>query len=121
MHIAKKRGELANHPRDFIELDARVRKALKRAIADCKLSREEIAEALSAQTGTQINCAKLDHYTAASHAGYRFPAVWVIPFCRITGSDELQRLLLGDKLLKALAVGEAALQALRRDGIPEIE
>lgn len=55
----------------------------------------------------------LDQFTAESRRPYRFPAAWVVPFCRITGDDSLQRLLLGPNLAGALRVGEISIEAHR--------
>jgi hypothetical protein len=93
-------------------LDSAVRMALARAIRNCRdKSREQIASALSEQTGTRITLRTLNALTAESRRPYRFPATWVIPFCRITGDDSLQRLLLGPTLGKLLSIGEIELAA----------
>jgi hypothetical protein len=99
---------------ELLGLDATIRKTLSRMISGCPdKSRAEIAEALSTETGTHVSVRMLDQFTAESRSRYRFPAAWVIPFCRITGNDALQRVLLGPELGQVLRIGEAELEAHR--------
>jgi hypothetical protein len=56
----------------------------------------------------------LNRYTAPGKEN-RFPADLVIPFAEVTGSDALQRFLLGPRLRKLLQLAEAELNA-ERDG-----
>lgn len=101
------------HP-DFLALDNAIRAAITRALRVCtSKSREAVAEELSEATGVQITLRMLNDYTAESRRPYRFPAAWVIPFCRITGDDSLQRLLLGPELADILRLGELELTAYR--------
>lgn len=113
MAIRKLEQSFALRP-GFLDLDSAIRKTLSRAITACSCkSRADIAAELSAETGTQISVRMLDQFTAESRRPYRFPAAWVIPFCRITGDDALQRLLLGRSLSRALELGEREIEAHR--------
>jgi hypothetical protein len=103
---------------EFLELDIAIRKTLSRIITSCpRKSRADIAEELSSETGTRITVRMLNQFTSESRRPYRFPAAWVIPFCRITGSDALQRILLGPELAEVLRFGECAKATILRDQI----
>lgn len=105
MAIRKAQPVFAPTP-GFLILDSAIRRAISRAITACPCkSRADIAEVLSVETGTQITVRMLDQFTAVSRRPYRFPAAWVIPFCRITGDNTLQRILLGSELSEALELG----------------
>lgn len=93
---------------ELLALDKAIRSVLSKAMRACPLkTRETIATELSEQTGTRITLHMLNEFTADSRRQYRFPAAWVVPFCRITGDDSLQRLLLSPELAEILRIGES--------------
>lgn len=93
---------------ELLTLDSAIRSALSKAMRACpQKTREAIAAELSEQTGTRVTLHMLNEFTAESRRQYRFPAAWVVPFCRITGDDSLQRLLLGPELAEVLRIGES--------------
>jgi hypothetical protein len=101
--------------REFDESqDAAVRKALSRSLRACPKSRELVAEELSILLATPVSVRSLNNYTAESKSNYRFPAAWVVAFCKVTGKDFLQRLLLGPELAAMLQLGETAKEAILR-------
>ena len=97
-----------------LAMDEAVRKALSKAIRNCpKKSRATIADELSAAVKSPITARSLDNYTAESRPGYRFPAVWLIPFCNIVGDFSLLREVLGPQLARVLSLGEKQVEALK--------
>lgn len=96
--------------------DAEVRTILARAIKRCPKSRAQIADEMAVLLGRQITASMLFDFTAPTKSLVRFPAAWVPAFCSVTGSDRLQRLLLGDDLLRVLEWGELQLRANRLRG-----
>jgi hypothetical protein len=90
-------------------------------------NRTQIAAELSRAVGSPVRVYMLDEYTAdsrgecavnsrevGSRGKRRFPAAWVPAFCKITGDDRLQRLLLGEPLCCLLELGESALNAVQK-------
>ena len=99
------------------EGDAVLRRLLNQAIRSCPLSRVEICEALTRRLALRVTPFMLDSYTAESKKPARFPAAFVVSFCEVTGSDELQRHLLGARLRELLEVGDRTVEwawALRK-------
>lgn len=68
---------------------------LSEVIRSSKLSREQIAERMSAATGVSITCQMLNCYSAESKEKHRFPAAFIPAFCRATGDLRLVHFLLG--------------------------
>jgi hypothetical protein len=91
--------------------EALIRRTLSEAIRDCPKSRERIAEELSALVKSPVTARSLDNYTAESRPGYRLPAVWVIPFCRVVGNYSLLRAVLGSHISRVLSLGERQIEA----------
>jgi len=58
-------------------LGVRLRRTIKSAIADCRLSRDEIADALSARLGASVAKTTLDTWTAESKRTHRLPAEYL--------------------------------------------
>jgi len=72
---------------------------------------------LTRRLGVKITPFMLDSYTAESKKPARFPAAFVAGFCEVTGSDELQRYLLGARLRELLELGDRTVEwawALRK-------
>lgn len=91
--------------------DEAVRKLVTHLIRKSSKKRPEIAAAMSLHAGQKISTSMLNDWTAETKKRARFPAAFVEPFCLALGNDELQRHVMGDKLRKALKVGEAILEA----------
>ncbi len=108
--MAKKIGRA-----EFEARDLEVRALLKKVMAGCRKSREQIAEELTARLRRKIAITKdmLDDMVGCSEgkARAKFPAAWVAAFCEITANDELQRLLLSPRQNALLALGECELAA----------
>ena len=92
------------------EGDSGLRRLLTQAIRSCPLSRVEICEALTRRLGLKVTPFMLDSYTAESKKPARFPAAFVAAFCEVTGSDQLQRHLLGARLRELLELGDRTVE-----------
>jgi hypothetical protein len=103
-------------PGEFAALDLAIRDKLSETLSEALrvrgMKRELLAANLAEITGANIKAATLYNYTQRYRPDLRFPAAWVIPLCRITGNDSLQRLLLGLELAAALELGECAKKAI---------
>lgn len=91
--------------------DTPLRELLARLIKRSGKKHPQIAREMSLHTGGRISKRMVDDWLAPSKKGARFPAVAVEAFCEAVGNDELQRHIMGERLRRALAVGEAVLQA----------
>lgn len=69
--------------------DHAIRGILSDAIKRSKLSREQIAEAMSHLIGTQVTRRALDSYTSESADQNRFPMQYARAFCHATGDWRL--------------------------------
>jgi hypothetical protein len=93
------------------EMDAAVRAVVSHAIATQPHSRQQLAEHISRLAGVRVTAGMLNDFTAASKRLARFPAAWVPAFCQAAGDDSLQRLMLSQRLLAAVTLGERVLLA----------
>ena len=97
------------------ERDLRV--AISQAIAYCRKrtgkGREQIAEEMAAILGRKFTKGMLRDFTrnATRRRKVRFPAAWVAAFCASTGTDEVARLILPERLKTLVGAGENALHA----------
>jgi hypothetical protein len=60
-----------------------------------------------------VSKSSLDDLARASRMdkpNFRFPLEWVSPFCEVTGSDELARLMMGPHLRKRVEIGDRVLE-----------
>lgn len=73
----------------------------------------EMSQALGLPADRTIPKNMLDDCVRSRKKGrmVRFPAAWIPALCQATGSDQLQRHLLSDRLLKLVAIGESVAQA----------
>lgn len=62
-----------------------VRKAIKEALRECRLSREEIADEMSRICGTRVSPHLLNSFVAPSKRGWRFPLEFAAALALITG------------------------------------
>lgn len=69
-------------------LTAKVKQAMSDDIADCQLSREQIAEQLSAITGVRVSVAMINDYAAQTKT-HKFPLAWIPGWCSIVRSQRL--------------------------------
>jgi hypothetical protein len=83
--------------RDLLEItvagsmndSAVIRAALIEAIRKCGKSREDLADEMTALSGTEVTVRRLNAYTAESREDYRFPLELVRAFCAATGDFTL--------------------------------
>jgi hypothetical protein len=80
-------------------------------MAECGLSREEIAKRLSLKLGRLISTSILNDFTATTKAGARFPAAYVSAFCEVTGDNRLRLFLLDPSCDALREPGKKALSA----------
>jgi hypothetical protein len=96
--------------------DSALRELLSHLLRQSSKSRAQIAEEVSVHVGQRISKDMLDDWTAESKKPARFPAFLIPAFCEITGSDELQRHLLSERLRRVLSVGESVEKLLDSEG-----
>jgi len=70
-----------------------LKEAIAKSMSNCKLSRYEIAGAISNLLGIDVSKYQLDSWTAESKDGHRLPAEYLVAFCRVTGSYEPLKLI----------------------------
>lgn len=87
-----------------------LKKLLTQLIKESKRDRAAIAAAMSRHTGCRVSTRMLFDWSA-SRKQARLPAAFVEAFCKALGDDRLQRHIMGERLRRALAVGEAVLEA----------
>lgn len=75
------------------DIDRRLRDAISKALAGCKLSRFGVAARMSELIGSEVTKSQLDSWTAESKEGHRFPAAYLPAFCAAVGSTEPLTLL----------------------------
>jgi hypothetical protein len=68
---------------------AAIRAILSRCIKNSRLSREQIADQMSAALGLRITVPMLAAYTAESKKFHRWPAEFDVAFCQIVGDYSL--------------------------------
>lgn len=90
--------------------DTVLRQLLTTLFRQCSKSRERIAEELSLHAGQLISKHMLDDWTAESKKPARFPAFLIQSFSEVTGSDQLQRWVMGPRLRKLLEFAERELE-----------
>lgn len=62
-----------------------IRNLLEQAMRNTRLSRPQIADAMSYLTGTRITERMLYAYTAPSKQDHRWPLSWTLSLCAVTG------------------------------------
>ena len=87
-----------------LDCDLTLRQLASEAIANCTLSREQIAEHMSYVLGLQVTVIMLNCWTAESKDRHRFPLAFLPAFCHATGDQRLLECVAG-KL--GLAVADA--------------
>ncbi len=83
---AEKRA--SRDPEGSLNINVALRRAMKRAIKQCHLSRHQIAGEMSHLVGVEITKTMIDSWTAESKPQNRPPAEYIPAFCRATGSNE---------------------------------
>lgn len=91
--------------------DLRLRELLTQIIRQCPKKRTQIAEELSDSLGQRVTVHMLNDFTSESKKPARFPALFIVPFCRVTGDDRLQRFVMGPRLRKLVEFAERELAA----------
>lgn len=103
------------------ELDSLLRKLLKQAMAFHGMNEETLAAELSKRLGHTVTPGLVSAWKAETKHRWHLPANLVPLICEILGDDSIQRLLLSDKLRRALNLGESAsrIVLLLRDALSE--
>lgn len=78
-----------------LDLDVEIRSLLSEVIRQSPKKREQIAEEISHLVDRSVSASMLNHFTAESREGNRFPAAWIPAFCTVTGDLRLLQLLAG--------------------------
>jgi hypothetical protein len=96
-----------------------VRRILRQAMRQSGRRREEIAREMTETLGRTVTGSMLADFTrnGSGKRQVRFPAAWVLALSKVTGSDELQRHLLGARLRELLELGDRTVEwawALRK-------
>lgn len=71
-----------------LNIEADVKKALLADLKECRLSRQQVADALTMLSGHDVGLAQLEHYLAETKP-HRFPAHLIPAWVRVTGSRRL--------------------------------
>jgi len=74
------------------DIGAMLRRVAARDLAECPLSREQVAEGLSKLLGRDVSRAMVDAVVAETHP-HRFAAEWIPAWVRVTGSIRLLELI----------------------------
>ncbi|MDR5730589.1 MAG: hypothetical protein RB191_24535 [Terriglobia bacterium] len=69
--------------------DPLIRAAISSSIRACVLSREQIAERMTALLQVRVTAKMLDSYSAESMQANRFPAAWLRAFCQAVGTESV--------------------------------
>ena len=96
----------------FYETSERIRKALKQDLAECHLSREEVAIRLTVRMG-RVSLAMLDAYVAETKAN-KFPAELIPAWIEVTGSRRILELLCSEVKLSIATEEDRDFAALAR-------
>jgi hypothetical protein len=89
------------------DLDALLRKSLKRAMLSRGINEEDLAAELTSRLGRTVNRASVNAWKAETKIRWHLPANLVPLICEILGDDSIQRLLLSEKLKQSLDLGES--------------
>lgn len=101
-----------------MNLDGAVRDALNRDVAECGLSRFEIAGRMGQALGVEVTKVQLDSWTAESKTAWRFPFAYAGAWCWATRSQRLTELLaerLGLRVVTDTEAERAEIQRERED------
>jgi hypothetical protein len=91
--------------------DQRIREVLRRCIRVSTKSRETICEELGLKVGRKISRESLNKWAGECESERRLPADCVLALSEVFGTDALQRVMLSEKLLGNLKVGEDVLNS----------
>jgi hypothetical protein len=96
--------------------DSELRELLSFLIKQSRMSREQIADAMSESLGKPGSISKnmLDDWTSEYHKSARFLAFFIKAFCDATGNDRLQRWAAGPRLHKLVELAERQLELEER-------
>jgi len=101
-----------------LDLDAAVRDALNRDVAESGVSRYEIAGRMGKALRDDVSKTQIDSWTAGSKAGWRFPLAYTPAWCWATGSERLAHLVaerLGLRVMSDEAAERAEIQREREE------
>jgi hypothetical protein len=90
-----------------LRVKAAVHEAIKRALADCELSREQVADELARLTGEEISLHSLNNCCAEGKSNRRFPLEWAKALTLITGSRGILEAALGPEFAALDERGQA--------------
>lgn len=70
--------------------------AVSNSLKNCSLSRDQVADLLSAMLEKRVTVEMLNHYSSEAHE-HQMPAVMIKAFCKVTQSTEVIELFLNDE------------------------
>jgi hypothetical protein len=91
--------------------DAKLREAVSKAIKRSKKGRDVIARQLTEEVGFKVTARMLNDFSSLAKKPSRFPAVLIRAFCKVTGDDELHRIIMSPRLRRLLRLADAELHA----------
>lgn len=107
-----------------VDLQRRTKAAVARALKNCPLSRDQIADRINETLENEgspyrLTPATLDRWAAPSDSSHNIPAWLVAVFCQVTGSQDLLALpaealglaVVGEREKHLITLGEAQLQS----------
>lgn len=92
------------------ELDKKIRGLLRRALAHNSSKHAEICDRLTKILNRKISLNMFANWTAEGKREWHLPAYLVPTICELTQDDSIQRLLLSDRSLRHLKVGEFVME-----------
>lgn len=90
-------------------LEGRMAKAIKNALAECTMSRKDIADEMSAHLGEQVTVAQLESWASQGKGSHRIPATRLAALAHVTDDPRPLNTLLEDL---GLIVVDARYEAL---------
>jgi hypothetical protein len=97
-------------PSGSMDMDARLRAVISDCIKRCSLSRYGIAARMSELVGHEVTKSQIDSWSCESKSGHRFPAAYLVAFCKAVDSVEPLKLM-AEALQVFVLPGPEALRA----------
>jgi hypothetical protein len=101
------------HMTETLGLDLRIRIALKAAVDSYSKGRASLCEEVSKHLGRPVSPFTLDNWIAQGKRAWRLPADVVPAIGAVTGDTNLEQLMLSDKSLHHLKLGEFVMEHSR--------
>ena len=95
--------------------EADLRELVSKALHACRkhISREQVAQELTARTGHKITKGMLDDWATPSKKGLRVPAFLIKPLCEVTGNNDPAMAVLPYRVVFLVTLGEWVYQSRR--------